>query len=134
MPPCHRRGAPLGAVYFPDRFCPMRARPRLAGDLADLRNRAGDRRLPPPADRGRRGGGRRAGLPKLYGDMAKYTVTDGMAFDAPSAVPGWTHCGRSAGRHPRAGAPGSIPPHVDGAQRVFLEAYRATAAIDRASG
>ena len=120
--------APLGDVFFQTTMRPMRA------DLVSrvtwqLRNRAGVEvyaRLPIDPAVAAVG---RANLPRLYGDMAKYTVTDGIAFETVTQFPNPAIMPDDAGVI-RQRRDTLDPATLTERQRVFLEAYRATAAID----
>lgn len=121
--------APLGDVFFPTSLRPMRA-DLLSRVSWQLRSRAGAEiylRLPIGSAAAAIGA---ANVPRLFADMAKYTVTDGIAFDLlsapqqPAIVPG--QAGEIRAR--RAALDLNA---FTGHERLLLESYRATAYIDQ---
>jgi peptidoglycan/xylan/chitin deacetylase (PgdA/CDA1 family) len=121
-------GAPLGDVFFPTSLRPLKA-DLLSRVSWQLRGRAGvEVYTHLPIDPATAAVGAQH-VAALYQDMAKYTVTDGIAFDLesmptrPAVVPG---------------LPGEIRARraalnlsaFTGHDRLLLEAYRATAEID----
>jgi biofilm PGA synthesis lipoprotein PgaB len=121
-------GAPLSAVYFPNRLLPMRL-DLLSRATWQIRTRASnDVYLRLPLDAATAAVGE-AGVPELFSDMTRHTAADGLAIDAPAPSP--------------AGAivvdqPGDIRARrarldlasFDGRTRLALTAFRASAAID----
>ena len=124
-------GQPLGAVFFPTALRPLKA-DLLSRVSWQLRTRAGiDVYTHMPVDPAAAAVGA-ARVPALYADMAKYSVTDGIAFDLeveslpvrPSVIVP-SHPGEIRAR--RAALDIST---FTGHDRLLLEAYRATAHID----
>jgi len=121
-------GAPLGAVYFPNRLLPMRL-DLLSRATWQIRTRAGNDvylRLPFEAAAAAVG---EAGVPTLFSDMTRHTAADGLAIDAPTP----SRAGPIV-----ADQPGDIrarrnlldPASFEGRTRLALSAFRASAAID----
>ena len=121
-------GAPLGAVYFPNRLLPMRI-DLLSRATWQIRTRAGNDvylRLPLEAAAAAVG---EAGVPTLFSDMTRHTAADGLAIDAPAP---------SKAGPIVADLPGDIrarrnrldPGSLEGRTRFALTAFRASAAID----
>jgi poly-beta-1,6-N-acetyl-D-glucosamine N-deacetylase PgaB len=121
-------GAPLGAVYFPNRLVPLRA-DLLSRATWQIRTRAGSDvylRLPIEAAASAVG---EAGVPALFADMIRHAASDGVAIDAPAPSPPARIVVDQPGdiRARRASVePGSF----DARTRLALAAYRAAAAID----
>lgn len=121
-------GAPLTAVYFPNRLLPVRT-DLLSRATWQIRTRANSEvylRLPVEAAQAAVG---EAGVATLYGDMMRHAASDGVAIDAPAPSPP----ARIA-----IDMPGDIrarralvdPGSFDARTRLALAAYRAAAAID----
>jgi poly-beta-1,6-N-acetyl-D-glucosamine N-deacetylase len=119
-------GAPLSAVYFPNRLLPMRL-DLLSRATWQIRTRASNDvylRLPLEAATAAVG---EAGVPTLFSDMTRHTAADGLAIDAPAPSgpivvdqPGDIRARRAR----------LDPAAFDGRTRLALAAFRASAAID----
>jgi peptidoglycan/xylan/chitin deacetylase (PgdA/CDA1 family) len=121
-------GAPLGAVYFPNRLLPMRI-DLLSRATWQIRTRAGNDvylRLPLEAAAAAVG---EAAVPSLFSDMTRHAAADGLAIDAPAP----SKTGPIV-----ADQPGDIRARrnrldlgsFEGRTRLALTAFRASAAID----
>jgi peptidoglycan/xylan/chitin deacetylase (PgdA/CDA1 family) len=120
--------APLGDVFFPTSLRPMRV--DLVSRVAwQVRNRIGVNvylHLPLAAATAALG---EANVPRLYGDLARHTVSDGLVLDMP-ALP------ESSERDPflfgeiRARRAALDIATLQGPARLAMQAYRATKAID----
>jgi len=120
-------GAPLGAVYFPNRLLPMRI-DLLSRATWQIRTRAGNDvylRLPLEAAAAAVG---EAGVPTLFSDMTRHTAADGLAIDAPAPSKGPIVADQPGDIRARRNRldPGSC----EGRTRLALTACRASAAID----
>jgi peptidoglycan/xylan/chitin deacetylase (PgdA/CDA1 family) len=121
-------GAPLGGVFFPTSLRPLRA-DLLSRVSWQLRGRAGvDVYTHLPVDPAIAAVGAQY-VAALYADMAKYTVTDGIAFDLES-MPAHPAIVRSLPGEIRARRAALNLSAFTGHDRLLLEAYRATAKID----
>ncbi len=121
-------GAPLGAVYFPNRLLPMRL-DLLSRATWQIRTRAGNDvylRLPLEAAAAAVG---EAGVPTLFSDMSRHAAADGLAIDATAP----SKAGLIVADQPgdiRARRSRLDPGSFDGRARLGLTAFRASAAID----
>jgi biofilm PGA synthesis lipoprotein PgaB len=119
-------GAPLSAVYFPNRLLPMRL-DLLSRATWQIRTRASNDvylRLPLEAATAAVG---EAGVPTLFSDMTRHTAADGLAIDAPAPA------GPIVVEQPgdiRARRARLDPASFNGRTRLALAAFRASAAID----
>jgi peptidoglycan/xylan/chitin deacetylase (PgdA/CDA1 family) len=120
-------GAPLTAVYFPNRLVPLRT-DLLSRATWQIRTRAGsDVFLRLPIDSAVETVGE-AGVPILFADMMRHAASDGVAIDAPA----------QSDARIAADLPGDIrarrarldPASFDARTRLALAAYRAAATID----
>ena len=124
--------APLAAVYFPNRLLPLRA-DLLSRATWQIRTRAGsDVYLHLPIEAAASAVGE-AGVPALFADMLRHAASDGVAIDAPApSPPARIVVDRPSDIRTRRAHidPGSYDPRT----RLAVDAYRAAAAIDPASG
>jgi peptidoglycan/xylan/chitin deacetylase (PgdA/CDA1 family) len=120
-------GAPLTAVYFPNRLVPLRL-DLLSRATWQIRTRAGsDVFLRLPIDSAVATVGE-AGVPTLFTDMMRHAASDGVAIDAPA----------QPGARIAVDLPGDIrarrarldPASLDARTRLALTAYRAASTID----
>lgn len=120
-------GAPLTAVYFPNRLIPLRT-DLLSRATWQIRTRAGsDVFLRLPIDSATAAVGE-AGVPTLFADMMRHAASDGLAIDAPA----------QPGARIAIDRPGDIRARrarldlatLDARTRLALAAYRAAAAVD----
>jgi biofilm PGA synthesis lipoprotein PgaB len=119
-------GAPLSAVYFPNRLLPMRL-DLLSRATWQIRTRASnDVYLHLPLEAATAAVGE-AGVPALFSDMTRHTAADGLAIDAPAPSgpivvdqPGDIRARRAR----------LDPASFNGRTRLALAAFRASAAID----
>jgi peptidoglycan/xylan/chitin deacetylase (PgdA/CDA1 family) len=121
-------GAPLGDVFFPTALRPLKA-DLLSRVSWQMRSRAGVEvytHLPVDPATAAVGAAR---IPALYADMAKYTVTDGIAFDLQS-MPARPAVVPSLPGEIRARRAALNLSDFTGRGRLALEAFRATAEID----
>ena len=120
--------APLGDVYFPTQFRPLR-RDVLGRATWQIRTRAGSDvflHLPLAASTAVVG---KANVPRLFADMLRYARPDGVVIDMP--VP--TAPGAVVADQPeniRAQRAALNPNRLDGPVQLGLASYRAAAAID----
>jgi poly-beta-1,6-N-acetyl-D-glucosamine N-deacetylase len=121
-------GAPLSAVYFPNRLLPMRL-DLLSRATWQIRTRASnDVYLHLPLEAATAAVGE-AGVPTLFSDMTRHTAADGLAIDAPAPSP----AGPIVVDQPsdiRARRARLDPAWFGGGTRLALTAFRASAAID----
>jgi poly-beta-1,6-N-acetyl-D-glucosamine N-deacetylase len=120
-------GAPLTAVYFPNRLVPLRA-DLLSRATWQVRTRGGsDVFLRLPIDSAVAAVGE-AGVPTLFADMIRHAASDGVTIDAPA----------QSGARIAVDLPGDIrarrarldPASFDPRTRLALAAYRAASTID----
>ncbi len=120
--------APLGAVYFPNKFRPMRM-DLLGRATWQIRTRAGSDvflHLPLAAAAAAVG---KANVSRLFADMLRYTRPDGVVIDMPvPTAPGAIVADRAEDIRFRRAA--LDPKRLDGTARLGLAAYRAAADID----
>ncbi|MFY9892673.1 MAG: poly-beta-1,6-N-acetyl-D-glucosamine N-deacetylase PgaB [Xanthobacteraceae bacterium] len=120
--------APLGDVYFPTQFRPLR-KDILGRATWQIRTRAGADvflHLPLAASAAVVG---KANVPRLFADMLRYARPDGVVIDMPVS----TSLGTIVADRPeniRARRAALNPNRIDGAARLGLAAYRGAAAID----
>ncbi|HTG20197.1 MAG TPA: poly-beta-1,6-N-acetyl-D-glucosamine N-deacetylase PgaB [Reyranella sp.] len=121
-------GAPLNAVYFPNRLLPMRL-DLLSRATWQIRTRASnDVYLHLPLEAATAAVGE-AGVPTLFSDMTRHTAADGLAIDAPAPSPAGPIVVDQPGDI-RARRARLDPASFDGGTRLALTAFRASAAID----
>jgi poly-beta-1,6-N-acetyl-D-glucosamine N-deacetylase len=121
-------GAPLGAVYFPNRLLPMRL-DLLSRATWQIRTRASnDVYLHLPLEAATAAVGE-AAVPTLFSDMTRHTAADGLAIDAPAPSPAGPIVVDQPGDI-RARRARLDPASFDGRTRLALTAFRASAAID----
>jgi peptidoglycan/xylan/chitin deacetylase (PgdA/CDA1 family) len=121
-------GSPLGNVYFPNQFRPLRM-DLLGRATWQIRTRGGSDvflHLPLAAAAAAIG---EANVPRLFGEMVRYTRPDGIVIDMPVApVAGEIVADRPESIEARREA--LDPSQLDATDRLGLAAFRAAAAID----